>query len=1134
MIADPGTYEFDNTGLVYPPPSSSIAPVPESSTKGTPNPVWVLAAQCTPPTPSAGLFHRPHLYRQLTDSAQKHKLTLVSAPPGYGKSMLLVGFAADIPAAAWLTIGPEHNNPSLFVLHLHTSLCRSVPGLAEPLDTIDPEKALAHLLNELAELALPHPHSYLFIDNLHLLADRTAQALLVKLIDYSPPALRIIAGSWGSPRLLSLAKLWAHGMVGMVVARDLRLSLEETSAFLLSTAGCKVDGKALNIINIYMEGWITGLVILAGALDPGPHELTEINEERAIAGLVSIQHIVAAYLREEIERHLPTPAIVFMMHTSILDQVDPALCRALKVKGIESALFQIERHRVYTEVYSVQGDDSSTTQLSYRYLTFFREYLRQQMHLLKPTAVHALHRQLAAHHISKEETDLAMSHLLAAGDYDEAAALLGKMCQVTLSAGQYMRLEHWVKEFPKVIAASHPWLLLIQARSQLFDNLLLGAETLYRQAEVSSRTAEDRSAIFLSLYGFGNWLSKQGRYTESTISLKKALLFAESDSDQALVLSTLALSVYMAEGPIEEVQAGIKEALELAERSNMVTTLLRVHRHYADLRYRLGDFDGALAGYAMLLKLGESQGLHEERAEMLNSVAYIHLLRGDCLEAQALAESARHLANTGDHLEESAMATLILGIVHLLQGQLYEARLHLNQALDVLQSRNNGLKTALALDWLCALARSEGRHEEAFRAAERGMVIRRALGVPYEVGLSHLVLGGAAVDACRPKEARVHLDTALDIFSQANAGYAQVQAHVYLAAVVSVSSHPDQFKMQHHTSQALKMCRIGGYGQLFIGLGVRAVPVLTEAIAAGLEGDYATTILCKLCAAGDPKVLAAINELADHPSPAVKRTREAAIKTWTETPPEPLSIQTFGRFTVLHRKIAVSWPRASSKTVFQYLLHQARPVPVEELIEVLWPGSMLAAARKNLHQAVAGLRHALEPEIPSGFPSRYVQPAYGAYELVLPRGSTVDNVLFTQQSSQLGSLADLEKAVALYTGDFLADNPYAEWAMPKREQLSDRYRDILLRLGIIYLEVGRPDDCAHVMRRLIEQEPWSEDGTLWLMKACQARGDRTAGLRVYQKLQRRLRDDLDIDPRPDLAELYQQMSKGERVTGRRE
>ena len=906
MFADPSTQEFDNYGLVYPPPtpSPSVAPVPEISVVSTPDPVWVLASQCTPPTPSAGLFQRPHLYRQLADSVQKHKLTLVSAPPGYGKSMLLAGFAANIPAA-WLTIGREHNNPLLFVLHLHASLRRSVPGLGEPLDTIDPEKALAHLLNELTILPLPHPYYYLFVDNLHLLVDRTAQALLVRLIDYSPPALRMIAGSWGSPRLLSLAKLWAQGMVGMLAARDLRLSPEETSAFLLSTAGCKVDGKALNIIDVYMEGWITGLVILAGALDPGRPELTEVNEERAIAGLGSIQHIVATYLREEMERHLPTPAVVFLTHTSILDQVDPALCRALRIKGTESALFQIERHRVYTEVYSVEGDDGSTTQPSYRYLTFFREYLRQQMHLLEPAAVHALHRQLAAHHISKEETDLAMSHLLAAGEYDEAATLLGKMCQVTLSAGQYMRLERWVKEFPKVIAASHPWLLLIQARSQLFDNLLLGAETLYRQAEISSRTAEDRGAIFLSLYGFGNWLSKQGRYTESTISLKKALLFAENDSDKALVLSTLALSVYMVEGPIEEVQAGIKEALELAERSNLVTTLLRVHRHNADLRYRLGDFEGALAGYAMLLKLGESQGLHEERAEMLNSVAYIHLLRGDCLEARALAESALHLADTGDHREESAMATLILGVVHLLDGQLNEAHLHLSQALDVLQSRNNGPKTALALDWLCALARREGRHEEAFRAAERGMAIRRALGVPYEVGLSHLVFGGAAADAGKLEEARMHLNTALDIFYQANAQYAQAQAHVYLASVISVSSNGDKLQMQHHTSQALKMCRAGGHGQLIIGLGVRAVPVLTEAIVAGLEGDYATSILCKLCAAGDPKVLAAINELVDHPNLAVKRTREAAIKAWAESPPEPLSIQTFGRFTVLHRKIAV-------------------------------------------------------------------------------------------------------------------------------------------------------------------------------------------------------------------------------------
>jgi DNA-binding SARP family transcriptional activator len=303
------------------------------------------------------------------------------------------------------------------------------------------------------------------------------------------------------------------------------------------------------------------------------------------------------------------------------------------------------------------------------------------------------------------------------------------------------------------------------------------------------------------------------------------------------------------------------------------------------------------------------------------------------------------------------------------------------------------------------------------------------------------------------------------------------------------------------------------------------VQVLVEAVSEDIVAEYASVLLAKAGAAGDPKVLHALNALSCSPHIAVKRAREAAIKAWTDAPADPLYIRTLGAFSVTRWDgTVVSWPRSSSKTVFQYLLlHHSRHVPVEELIEVLWPGSDLNPARKNLHQSVAGLRHALEPDIPAGFPSRYIQSAYAAYRLVLPPCSTVDYIVFIQQCSNLESLEDLERAATLYTGDFLADTPYADWTMPKREQLSGQYRDILLRLCTAYYDSGRSVECLATAQRLLEHDPWNEDATLWIMHTYSARSDRAPALRAYKTLQKRLRDDLDIEPRSDISQYYNEL-----------
>ncbi|HYO48356.1 MAG TPA: BTAD domain-containing putative transcriptional regulator, partial [Chloroflexia bacterium] len=929
-------------------------------------------------------------------------------------------------------------------------------------------------------------------------------------------------------------------IVGQLAARDLRLTYEETVAYFSQATSTEMSPENLHGLDAYFEGWFTGLWMLADAV--ASHNLSHLHsphthQSRAqgVDGLAAIQPILFKYLSEQVTERLAPEIYDFLLLSSVPDMINLDLCTTLQLPGMEAGLAELERGSLFVEVAEPQStppDDSRQDWgPAYRYSHFFREFLRYKLQLHNPEGQRELHAKIADYFISKHDYHLALEHLLAAASYERAADLLGEVYESLLSSSHQDQLEGLLKRFPESLAQHHPWLLLARARLQSAHWGSLDAEHLYKQAESRSRGAEDQQAIFTSLFEFGDWLSRQGRYTESVISYRKALVFASSDRDQATVLASLAFSLYMESGYTSEVETLMAQALDLADRGDMLTTIGRVLHTQANLNYKRGNFEAALSAYDTVGRLMERHYSHRSLAEISYNAAYIHALRGQWDEAERLAARGDDLASLDGHIDGRggrAYSMLLRGIIALGRKRTFEAAELLKQALDIYQEANNRVRIALVLDWLSSLSVREGKWDKAVRYATRGMELRRAMGLPYEIGLSYISMGRALAEVGQHGQARSHLSRALEIAYTGDAKYQQAQVHLYMAgldAQEATGENSKRFSVQYHTRQALTLSRLNGYSYIFVSAGAVAVQVLVEAISEDIEAEYASGLLSKAGAAGDPKVLHALNALSSSPHVAVKRAREAAIKAWTDAPADPLHIRTLGAFSVTRWDgSVVSWPRSSSKTVFQYLLlNHARPVPVEELIDVLWPGSELTPARKNLHQSVAGLRHALEPDIPAGFPSRYIQPAYAAYRLVLPACSTVDNVLFTQQCSQAETLEDLEKAAALYTGDFLADTPYADWTMPKRTQLGDRYRDILLKLAAAYCESGRLADCIATAQRLLEHDPWNEDATLWIMRAYSARSDRTPALRAYKNLKKRLRDEMDIEPRSDITQYYHEI-----------
>jgi DNA-binding SARP family transcriptional activator len=230
------------------------------------------------------------------------------------------------------------------------------------------------------------------------------------------------------------------------------------------------------------------------------------------------------------------------------------------------------------------------------------------------------------------------------------------------------------------------------------------------------------------------------------------------------------------------------------------------------------------------------------------------------------------------------------------------------------------------------------------------------------------------------------------------------------------------------------------------------------------------------------------------------------------------------------------WPSGRGRSLFKYLLTYRHPWPHREaLMEAFWPRSTPEAARNSLNVALHGLRRALR--VATDLPVVVLED--GTYRLHADLRLWVDVDEFedhVQAGRRLeaagapdGAIAEYELAVAVYQGDFLADDPYEEWPVLTRERLRLAYLDTLDRLSQLHLGQDRLAACAALCRRIIEHDACREDAHRRLMR-CYARQRRHyLALRQYRACAAALKAELDVDPAPATTRLHEALRRHEPV-----
>ena len=425
----------------------------------------------------AGYRERPRLSALLDHALDDGtRLTLTSAPPGYGKTMAVAGWLESRRLArAWLSLDSADNDFARFVRYLVAALRAVRPaaggateGMFGPGANPSPELVGAALLEDVVTSDEPF---VLVLDDYQLISAEPIHRLVRFLIERWPPFAHLVLLTREDPPL-PLARLRAHRRLVEVRADDLRATSDETTSF-LAGAGVSLEPELVERLLERTEGWIAGLQLAAISV-----------RDRADAGALlkafgGSQRFVFDYLADEVLGRVDEDLRSFLVKTAIPERFTVELCRELAGRADADALLdRAERANLFLVRLDGEGR-------WYRYHRLFADYLRSQ---LGEDELRQLHERAAGwfEHAGLESE--AIDNALAAGSADRAIRLVERAARPAFEAGELATLLGWLEALPPDRVSMSPELTSLQAWA-LFETGQVGAAVALAERHLASSVA---------------------------------------------------------------------------------------------------------------------------------------------------------------------------------------------------------------------------------------------------------------------------------------------------------------------------------------------------------------------------------------------------------------------------------------------------------------------------------------------------------------------------------------------------------------------------------------------------------------------------------------------------------------------
>lgn len=793
----------------------------------------LLATKLYMPRLRPNMVSRPRLIERLNAGLHR-KLTLISAPAGFGKTTLVSEWVQGIERpVAWLSLDEGENDPTRFLTYLVAALRTIAPAVGEgALGALQspqpppPASILTALLNDLTTISEPF---VLVLDDYHVFDAKPVDQALAFLIDHLPPHIHLVIATREDPHL-PLARLRARAQLTELRATHLRFTPSEAAAFLNQAMGLTLSAEDIAALERRTEGWVAGLQLAALSLQ-GQEDVSGL-----IASFTGSHHFVLDYLMEEVLGQQDARIQTFLLHTSILDRMSGPLCDAVVLDSTtpgQATLEYLERANLFL----IPLDNERCW---YRYHHLFADLLRLRLHrsissspAIAQSQVNELHLRASQWLEDQGFTMEAFHHAAAAHDVERAERLIeGKGIPLHFP-GEVTAMLNWLESLPKTVLDARPslWvryasLLLVSGQTTRVEEPLQTAEAALQSSEEDDRTrdllgqiAAARATLALTRYQIENMLVQSRRALE--------YLHPNSLSFRASAHWPLAFAYWLLGDRVAARQAA-SEGIALSQAAGDIFITILLTGGLGLVQEGDNQLPLAAETYRRVLQLaGEqpNQMIYEAHLGLARVLYEWNKLD----EAEQHGQQALHFARQFDRavIDRFLVCEVFLARLSLARGDVAGATALLEEADQSARQHNFVYRIPEVAAAQVLVLLHQGHLAAAAHLAEMH-------DLPLSQARVHLAQGdpSAALAVLEPLRQQVEAK-----------GWKDEQLKVMVLQAVAARAHDEKDQALHLLVDALAMAEPAGFIRLFLDEGLPMARLLSEAMALERMPNYIRKLL---------------------------------------------------------------------------------------------------------------------------------------------------------------------------------------------------------------------------------------------------------------------------------------------------
>ena len=622
------------------------------------SPPTILRTKLFTPPARPSLVDRPRLLTKL-ENGRHGKLSLVSAPAGFGKTTLVTSWIQQ-HNAVWLSLDADDNDLARFVTYVVAALQQVDPAFGEQIVTLlqanpqtQPDQISTIFLNDISYL---DDSVLLVLDDYHLLENGRIHDMLAFWLEYLPPQLHLVITS-RADLPFSISRWRVQRQVTEIRTADLRFTPEETAVFLNDLMGLSLTTEAVAVLEARTEGWIASLQLAALSLS----QQAQAAQAQFIQQFSGSNRFVMDYLVDEILSRLDKKERDFLIETSMFDRFCADLCDAVReTADSQQMLERLEQANMFLIPLDRQHE-------WFRYHHLFADFLQHRLQQLPLAQRQQLQQRAADWFAQQQLLEEAIAHALAAEDIMRAANLVADASTDLLVRGEVGKLLRWINLLPEEMRKEYPKLGVFYAWALIFTGQFEAVtELLAELATVEDKPGWPMQAYVTVLQGFV--ATRNGRFAEGITMTEEALAQLESlalqDEVHAIMVGATAINLadsYIWHGDFAKAHRQYQTAVTVNRESGNILAGLGAVNTLTELTLAKGELHKAkdilqqgmhMADYwEMQLPIPGTKLL--AAAPIYANLGLLHCQWNDLVTAKPLIEEADNLYKLGGAVNEA-------------------------------------------------------------------------------------------------------------------------------------------------------------------------------------------------------------------------------------------------------------------------------------------------------------------------------------------------------------------------------------------------------------------------------------------------------------------------------------------------